>query len=158
MIVSYTLHWDERPFTSNSERSMHHMKRASLVRKWREAFYFLALEAKLPQLENVSIVCSPYAKDGRWRADCGAIFPTVKAAIDGLIDAGMCEDDNPDYVKYIGFNAPIISGYDRLELEITGDEIGPALIVPKKVVVKNPKPAYNNGRRKSATRKPRKKS
>lgn len=103
---------------------MNKYKRAALVKEWREAFEILAREAKIPALEDVSIVITPYAKDKRWRADTSSCHPTAKASIDGLVDAGVMEDDNPDYLKFVGFNAPIINGEDALEMVITGIRVG----------------------------------
>jgi len=119
---------------------MHPMKRAKLVRQWRQTFALLALEATIPSLEEVSIIVTPYAKDRRWRADVGAAAPCAKACIDGLTDAGVFPDDNPDYVKYLGFHAPVIGKGDGLEIEITGIKSGESQ--------KGKKLPYRNGTRK----------
>ena len=38
--------------------------------------------------------------------DAGAVFPTVKAAIDGLVDAGGVPDDSPDWITALTLRAP----------------------------------------------------
>lgn len=117
---TYRLTYKARPWTTNAERQMNRYQRAKKVKEWRDAFLILALEAQIPPLEDVRIIVTPHSRDKRWRADTSACHPAVKASIDGLVDAKVLVDDNPDYLKYIGFNAPIITGEDSLELEITG--------------------------------------
>lgn len=100
----------------------------------------LALEAHIPALEDVKIIVTPFSKDKRWRADTSSCHPAAKASIDGLVDAGVMVDDNPDYLKYVGFNAPIINGEDALVLEITGIKADES--------TKGKKLPYRNGTRK----------
>ena len=120
--MKYVLRWDERPFTTNGERRLVPMQRAHLVKKWREAFRYLAVEANIPHyLRDVSIIVTPYYKDNRAVSDCGGVAPAAKAAIDGLVDANVMEDDNPKFLKFLGFRAPVIGHGDGLELEIVGD-------------------------------------
>jgi hypothetical protein len=40
--------------------------------------------------------------------DTGACFPTVKAIIDGAVDAGLLVDDTPDIVTHLAFHRPVI--------------------------------------------------
>lgn len=151
MTVSYVLRFEERPWTTNAERQMHKYERAAKVAEWRRAFFSLAKEQQIPLIGNVHVKVTPYHKDRRWVADVGNVFPSFKAALDGIVDAGCLVDDNPDHFIHLEFMAPIIGFGDGLELEIIGDELDPSLLPPKPVVKKK-KPPYNNGRRKSATR------
>jgi hypothetical protein len=132
---------------------MHKYERAQKVARWRKAFHALALEQNMPLLENIHVYITPFHKDRRWVADVGNVYPSFKAALDGLRDAGVMVDDNPDWVKYVGFHEPVIGDGDGLELVVVGDEAGPDTIkasipVPKR----QPRQVYNNGRKKSATR------
>lgn len=97
----------ERPFTQN--RLYGHgnqYSRARLVKPWREAFAWLALEAKIPHMNRCLITAVPHLKDRRLQ-DTGACFPAVKAAIDGLVDAGVLDDDGPDHVTELRFFRPV---------------------------------------------------
>lgn len=115
---SYTLTYEVRPdFTLNKERTVHHHARAKVVKEWRQAFCEAAQAAMVPHLEMVEIVAQPYVLSGRYRQDVGACFPVVKAAIDGLVDAGVLIDDHAGIVVKLTFLAPIV-GRDALELWI----------------------------------------
>lgn len=115
---SYTLTYEERPdFTLNKERTVHHHARAKVVKEWRQAFCELAQEAMVPMLEQVEIIAQPYVLNARYRQDVGACFPVVKAAVDGLVDAGVLIDDNANIVVKLTFLAPEL-GRDALDLII----------------------------------------
>ena len=51
--------------------------------------------------------------------DVAACVPAVKAAIDGLVDAGVLIDDAPQHLKAIVFAQPQ-KGKPALKLEIEG--------------------------------------
>jgi Holliday junction resolvase RusA-like endonuclease len=116
---SYTLCYEERPdFTLNKERTVHHMVRAKVVKEWRQAFCELAQEAMVPSMNQIEVTVQPYVFNARYRQDVGACFPQVKAAIDGLVDAGVLIDDNANIVLKLTFLAPLY-GRDALELTIS---------------------------------------
>jgi crossover junction endodeoxyribonuclease RusA len=48
-------------------------------------------------MKQVKIRAIYYAPDNR-RRDVSNLFPSVKAAVDGLVDAGVIKDDNDKYV------------------------------------------------------------
>lgn len=52
----------------------------------------------IPKLNRVKIRAVYKAPDNR-RRDVSNLFPSVKAAVDGLVDAGVLKDDNDRYVK-----------------------------------------------------------
>lgn len=121
MDVEFTLRYDSRPWTLNGERKLHPKQRAKLVREWREAFWLLAHEAHVPRhLTDVAVIATPFLSNRRGMQDVGAAFPAAKAAIDGLVDAGVLVDDDPRYLKYLGFHAPVIGRGDGLELTVRG--------------------------------------
>lgn len=114
----WTLFYDVRPdFTLNKERGVHHMKRAKIVKEWRDAYCELAQNEMIPHLQMVEITAQPYVLDNRYRQDVGACFPVVKAAIDGIVDAGVLIDDNAKIVVKLTFLAPL-TGKDGLALTI----------------------------------------
>jgi hypothetical protein len=115
---TYTLTYEQRPdFTLNKERTVHHMKRAKVVKEWRGAFCELAHDSMLPRLEAIEVIAQPYVQSAKYRQDVGACFPLVKASIDGLVDAGVLIDDNSKVVVKLTFLAPKY-GRDALELKI----------------------------------------
>lgn len=114
----WTIEDDNRPWTANAERTWHRHKRANVVKQWRTRWYYLALNAKLPHLDKVSVTCIPLAKDRRWRPDVGACYPAVKAAIDGIVDAGVLDDDNPEHLLHVTFYPVQVVGRDGLRLTV----------------------------------------
>lgn len=105
-MFEWTLVYPVRPWTLNSERTWHHYKRAKYVKEWREAYCALALAQGVPAVTAIEVEATPYLS-GRGRTqDVGACFPAVKAAVDGLVDAGVIPEDNPTYVKMLSFRAP----------------------------------------------------
>lgn len=51
----------------------------------------------VPHLGKVKIRAVYYAPDNR-RRDVSNLFPSVKAAVDGIVDAGVIKDDNDKFV------------------------------------------------------------
>jgi len=96
----------------NSERSAHWSKRAKDAEVWREAFWARGLEQGV-KFKSVHITAEIIQK--RPLADCGNGIPSIKAAIDGLIDARVLPDDSPEYVKSITLIAPRLPGPDEVE-------------------------------------------
>jgi Holliday junction resolvase RusA-like endonuclease len=108
----------QRPWTTNQERKKgSHYQRSAVTKWWREAFRDAALEAEIPHFESIRIEVTPILPDRRIQ-DTGACFPTAKAAIDGLVDAGVIDDDAPQYVPTITFHAPVICKQGGLEILI----------------------------------------
>lgn len=114
----WTLEHLDRPWSLNDERAQHWSVRRARTEEWRGVFHLLALEAKIPRLVSVSLSVQPYLK-GR-QQDTGNCYPAVKAAIDGLVDAGVIPDDTPEYVSAITFLAPEKASENRLVLGICG--------------------------------------
>lgn len=78
----------------NANANLHFRKKADLVKTIRQTAWAMARHAKLPALQHAHIyyVIHPDLK-GR-RRDPGNWSPSAKAAIDGLVDAGILPDDN----------------------------------------------------------------
>lgn len=97
-------HYDD-VLTVNKERTIHWSSRASVVKAWREAFAWLAFASKVPTNGTVGpchIDVVPLTHT-RPRHDVAACLPVAKAAIDGLVDAGVWPDDTPDHVLSVRF-------------------------------------------------------
>ena len=118
-LTTWTLEDTERPWTANAERQWHHYKRATVVREARERWFWLAKAERIPHLQRISIEATPLRVNARSMPDVAACYPAVKAAIDGLVDAGVVPDDGPFNVIKITFRAPQIAQRDGLRLLIT---------------------------------------
>lgn len=55
------------------------------------------LSSDIPRLSKVKIRCIYYAANNR-RRDTANLYPSFKAAIDGLVDSGVLKDDSDRYV------------------------------------------------------------
>jgi len=114
----WTLTYDQKPWTVNAERSWHFHKRAKAVKEVREAFAWLAVAERVPQLAAIEISVVPLAKDRRGIQDVGACMPAAKAAIDGLVDASVIPDDDPAHMRALKFYPTQVVGDYGLRLVI----------------------------------------
>lgn len=106
-----------RPVSLNAERAQHWTRRAASTNEWRTAFFWLAKEQKISKLDQVAI--EVYVESSNRRlADVGAAWPSVKAAIDGLTDAGVIPDDGPAHVLAVTIHAPTHTGRDAVTLVV----------------------------------------
>jgi hypothetical protein len=111
-----------RPWTVNQERKKSsHYVRAEITRWWRENFMLAALQAGIPHYEKITLEVTPILPDRKMQ-DTGACYPTAKAAIDGLVDAGVVDDDAPKYVPTIVFNSPVVSNTGGLTIVIKPED------------------------------------
>ena len=101
----YTLEFNQRPWTTNAERAGNRWERAKLTKEWRLGFQLLAKSERIPPMAWITVTVEPHQKGGRLQ-DVGACNPAVKAAIDGLVDAGVLPDDSPQFVKSLVFLPP----------------------------------------------------
>jgi len=115
--VSYT-HY-ARPWTLNQERrgTTHWSQRSRMVADWREAFHWLGLQKRV-KFQRVEVLVSIVMK--RPLADTGNAYGTVKAAIDGLVDAGILPGDGPNVIMRLCMDAPRLpSKGERESLTVT---------------------------------------
>lgn len=115
---TYRLTYEARPWTLNVERQGNQWKRAKLVAEWRPAFRDLAHSARIPACQAITVTARPELRDAGGVPDTAACIGAAKAGIDGLIDAGVLEDDGPLQVRRLTFEAPIITGRDALNLDV----------------------------------------
>lgn len=106
-----------RPVSLNQERAKHYRARIEDTKWWREGFCWAAIEAGMPRLEAAEIVVQPILNNRKWQ-DTAACFPSAKAAIDGLVDAGVLEDDTPDILPTITFKRPVLGAQPGLKLTV----------------------------------------
>ena len=107
-----------KPWTANAERRWHYHKRAQMVSSTRERFFWLAKQAGVPRLEACVVTAVPCAANRRSMADVAACYPTVKAAIDGIVDAGVLPDDDPRHLQAVTFLPTDVTGFDGLTIHI----------------------------------------
>lgn len=116
----WDLEYGSRPWTTNKDRTMHHHERAKLVKTWRETYKGLAEKAGIPPLKVFAIEAYPKLKDRRLQ-DTAACNPAVKAAIDGIIDAGVAPDDSNEWLKWIKFYpCEVTPGQNSLLIRVIG--------------------------------------
>lgn len=126
-LLTWNLSYAARPWTVNTERGRGGTKdkewswrdRAGATLQWRGDFKILAKQAKIPPLRSAAIEVRQLTKT-RTRPDPGSIYPAVKAAIDGIVDARVLPDDGPDFVSRLTFFPAEAAGRDELILTITG--------------------------------------
>jgi len=117
--MRFELTYENRPLTTNAERRGNRWGRADHVKHWRDTFAWLAKAERIPRMAWLDITAQPTQARGRLQ-DTAACNPSVKAAIDGLVDAGIVPDDTGTYVRKITF-LPCLRGPDRLTLIIEGE-------------------------------------
>lgn len=80
----------------NSNQRLHRMQTAKLTAAWRQAGMDAAKDVP-PCTDHVRILAHIW-KPRRGRYDAGNLYPTAKAAIDGIVSAGVLVDDSNEYV------------------------------------------------------------
>lgn len=82
----------------NLNQRMHWAKKAQLTKHWRTLTLTCAMAADLPRnLDRVHITAHVIKPTNR-QYDAHNLAPTVKAAIDGLVDYGLIPDDTNKYL------------------------------------------------------------
>ena len=115
----WTLRLEAKPLLLNAERAASRWVRADHTAMWRQAFYVLALQQKVPKLEQATIEVR-HTKSGKGKVpDVCACVPSVKAAVDGIVDAGVLPDDTPKHLLAVTFHAPVRGETDSLELVVS---------------------------------------
>lgn len=103
---------------SANERT-HWAVKAAKTRAWRAAAAVHARAARIPRLDRAHVLAEVCMTDHR-RRDALNWAPTVKAAVDGLTDAGCWVDDDAAHVVGPDLRiGPAVKGRARLRLTIT---------------------------------------
>lgn len=107
-----------RPTLLNAERGGHWGRRHEQTKLQRAEACALAREQQIPRLDCIAVWVQPVLRN-RVTQDLGACFPTAKAAIDGLVDAGVLEHDGAEHVQLLAFMVPKLqAGRDGLLLTV----------------------------------------
>jgi len=116
------LHLSRCPlWTLNSERRLNHFRRAELTATVRSlaAAEALRIRTRVGEIKPpVGIEVGVIAARRGPLADAGAYVGVAKAAIDGLVDAGMLPDDGPRYVQWVRLWAPVRGAESAVEVWI----------------------------------------
>ena len=83
----------------NSNHRPNRYEQAKRVKEWRHAAFVEAMERRpFDSFDGpVRIIATIHkTRAGRW--DAGNLYPTAKACVDGLVDAGVIPDDNNEWV------------------------------------------------------------
>lgn len=102
--TQWVLTYDAKPWSLNQERKKHWSWRAAQTAEWLDAFAKLALEARIPALDQIGVTVH-FEMPGVVQDVCNG-YPAAKAAIDGLVAAGVIPDDKPPYLAWVKFVAP----------------------------------------------------
>jgi Holliday junction resolvase RusA-like endonuclease len=94
-VISFKIEFPAGMPLLNANDRFHWSKRAHLTSDIR----MLArnLSSGFPRLDKVKIKAVYYAPNNR-RRDMSNLFPSVKPAVDGLVDSGVLKDDSDRYV------------------------------------------------------------
>lgn len=98
----------EQPKRLNELRRANWQQREE-TKRWREAAYLTAIAQQTEKVTRypVTVIATPYLETKRLQ-DVGASYFAVKAAIDGLVDAGVLVDDDPKHLVQLCQRAPLI--------------------------------------------------
>lgn len=94
-----------RPVSLNASYGHDRHTRTAHVIEWRTSFWALAKEAKVPPLTTVEIVVQ-CGMSGRVQ-DIGNCYVSVKAAIDGLVQAKVIPDDVGEHLVDLRYLPPV---------------------------------------------------
>lgn len=81
----------------NANHVTHYHTKRKLVATLREAGRKAAQDAQVPALVRAHII-GQFCPPDRRRRDVGNLYPSFKAAIDGLVDAGVLPDDDDEHL------------------------------------------------------------
>lgn len=107
----------DKPLTLNRERNLHRMERAKIVRACREEFGWRARAAQMRPASWIHVAAIAFQRRGPLQ-DVSSCHPSVKAAIDGLVDIGIVPDDTAQFVPAITY-LPAQRGDDALTLVVS---------------------------------------
>lgn len=112
--------------TKNKRRSLNRYQEAELVKKEREIGYILGMQAKFKKedwkcLESCDINIHFYYSNRPIDYDGLAVM--VAPIIDGLVDAGIMKDDNPNVIKYYRMRMEKVAKRSERRVVITVKEV-----------------------------------
>jgi hypothetical protein len=117
-VKRWSVTYQAKPMLSNETRRQSWHAVAAMTREWREVFGQLAAIEGAEACDVIAVTVD-HVKAGKGKVpDVCACAPSVKAAIDGLVDAGIIPDDGPRHLRSVTFNAPTRGTVDSVTLTI----------------------------------------
>lgn len=114
-----------RWLTANAATDKHWRHRDTLTKVYRRDTWAIACQHALPRLDYVAIEAEPHGR-AACRIDPGSHYPTVKACIDGLVDARKLADDTRRHIDRITLLKPQPATDEYLRLTIV--QVAPAVL------------------------------
>ena len=96
----------------------HWAVRAAVTASLRNAAGWLARAQKIPRLDHAHVL-AVYEPPDRRRRDPANLYPSVKACVDGLTDAGAWADDDAAHVSGPDMRLGPVHPQGRLTLTVT---------------------------------------
>lgn len=96
---SWVLDLPDSPILTPNDRA-HWSRRSECALVWRTAARLLAREARIPHLERVAVRLEHWPKDRR-RKDPDRNSLVAKWCLDGIVDAGVIDDDDAIHVTEV---------------------------------------------------------
>jgi len=118
MTWTLTPDWPKPPLSMNQR--LHWAAKKDLTASIRQTVKLLAKNAKIPTLAHADVLMV-WTVPTLHRRDADNPAPTLKAACDGLVDAGIVPDDTPQWMtKHMPF-IEYERGVKAVRFEIRGD-------------------------------------
>ena len=103
---------------SENDHDMHWGRRQRLVKNLREIAWGLARQQRIPRLARARFT-GVYEPPDRRKRDAPNLYPSFKACIDGITDAGVLPDDNDRFVLDLLMRPGEVFPGGRIVLHIT---------------------------------------
>ena len=110
----------DAPLTTNRERTLNRYERAKIVKEWRTAAWVWAIHHHVPAFEWATIEVEIHQARGVL-ADIGSHWPTVKAVVDGLVDAKVLPNDTPKHLRGYAQHPPQRAKANAVVIHLTGE-------------------------------------
>lgn len=115
--IRHVFVWEAKPFTVN-EANQSRWKWMAARKEWRDSFELMASGCQ--PLASCDITVDHLVATRR-NVDVAACLPSFKAALDGIVLAGVLADDDATRVLSVTFRAPVyVKGRDALIVSLVG--------------------------------------
>lgn len=111
-----------KPLNRNAISNSSHWAVTNERKRWRTAAHEYAKYTRIKPFDRPVVIHVRQSLVVDRRPDAGANFEAAKGFADGLVDAGVLEDDGPEFVYGLFFHRATSGTRDSLVLEI--QEVG----------------------------------
>lgn len=120
-ITSITINRPANLKFMNANQRLHHHQRANLTRQWRTLGRIAGetLQANTPTHYTRARLTYTTTKTTRRRYDPPNLYPTYKALLDGLVDAGIFPNDDNNIITEHTFTQGTIGPTEQTTITIT---------------------------------------